>query len=340
MNQENEFYRENCEFFELVRSLANRLSSASDSNGSSTRLRGIRFRADPSMSFPATEVSSLKKITNDDGSNWLVEVNLTRLLGSTGALPPHLSCLAQDVGSENRSAFRDLISIFEDRLISLYFRSAAKSQWLISYELEKKSGHNDPFTRIAKGLAGTSENEETRIPGFLPIFHAGDFSSARRPPLQLEKLLTKILGCEVNLTEQYGMWRRIGSANQTTLGRGSVAEDSGNCLLGVSACVGSKVWTCQGQFLVSLGPLSYAEFDSLLPRDNEASKFSQLCEIIRLHSGAHLDFFVQLVLHPDAVPKFRAGRKYGSKLGKNTWISSREFTQPISDCVLPAEFGA
>ena len=101
-----------------------------------------------------------------------------------------------------------------------------------------------------------------------------------------------------------------------------------NCALGSNFIVGERVWDVSGKFRVQIGPLSKAQFDSLLPGSLQLVKVAQFTQ---LYAGNQFDFDIQLELMAHEVPPTQLGAS--SRLGFNTWLFAEQPHDNKTDAV-------
>ena len=93
--------------------------------------------------------------------------------------------------------------------------------------------------------------------------------------------------------------------------------------LGGDLILGSGFLDEQGKFQLRIGPLSLAQFRSLLP---DGPLFRKLVELTRFYVGPEFAIEVRLVLKPEAVSQCTLGSspENPSRLGWNAWFKSSE----------------
>ena len=119
--------------------------------------------------------------------------------------------------------------------------------------------------------------------------------------------------------EQFdGEWLPIDAQDRTRLPCRS--HPSGNfCRLGQDAVVGARTYDVVSGVVLSIGPLGYTAFRSLLP---DGSRAKAINEVFALAVGAEKRFRVRLALRREVAPRLRAGvdGPRGPRLGWNTWL--------------------
>jgi type VI secretion system protein ImpH len=99
----------------------------------------------------------------------------------------------------------------------------------------------------------------------------------------------------------------------------------------------------QSRFRLRLGPLSYPQFEDLLPDPApqlERKTFFLLAQLVRLFVGPEFDFDIQLVLSGKDVPQAQLGDQPGAgpRLGWNMWLISQPPSSSVDDAVFDAEW--
>jgi type VI secretion system protein ImpH len=340
------------DFFQAVR-LLQRLSDDRlpvGLNGPPAR-EAVRFKALPSLSFPASAIHALSAPTAEQPVPTAV-VTFLGLHGPSGVLPRHYTELVmrleRDQRGEERRALRDWLDLFNHRLIALLYRSWEKYRFWPAYE----RGEDDPFTRalfclVGFGTGGLHDRlrveavefggESTRVLAKVEdqalLYYAGLFATRRRTAAGLRTLLSDYFGVPVAIEQFVGQWLVLERDTQSALGV--------NATLGVDAVAGEKVRDVQGKFRVTLGPLTYKRFLDFLPDRTpvpEHKGFWLLCHLSRLYAGPELDFEVRVALRADCVPECELAEDgIGARLGWNAWLTSQQPAEDATDALFEAE---
>src|SRR5947209_644748 len=91
----------------------------------------VKFRANPSMTFPASEIQAIDFAENEPAR---LTVNFMGLTGPLGVMP---LCYTEFVINrlQNRdSALRDFLDLFNHRIISLFYQAWEKYHFTVPYE--------------------------------------------------------------------------------------------------------------------------------------------------------------------------------------------------------------
>jgi type VI secretion system protein ImpH len=348
------------DFFQAVRLLA-RLSPTQTpvGQGGPPSREVVRFRALPSLEFPASAVHALATSLPDQTVPVLT-VTFLGLHGPSGVLPRHYTemilRLERDRRGEERRAFRDWLDLFNHRLISLFYRAWEKYRFWLPYERgEHDRADPDAFTRVLLSLVGLGTpglRNRLRVRAVEPdtgrerplaavddrylLYFSGLLASRHRTAAGLAALLADYFRIPVRVQQFVGQWLAIEPANQTRLGR-----RDGNSQLGIDMVAGGRAWDVQSKLRVRLGPLDYDRFTEFMPDRSprpERKGFLLLVHLVRLYAGPELDFDVQPVLRADAVPDLQMSNgPPGPRLGWNTWLISRQPAVDAGDALFSSE---
>jgi type VI secretion system protein ImpH len=323
----------------------------------------VRFRALPSLSFPANK--GVYEVLPPSGTQSMpaMVVSFMGLTGPKGALPDHYTELLIRLGRERkdheRTALRDWLDLFNHRFISLFYRAWEKYRFHIPYERgDYLLPEPDAFTRVLLSFVGlelpalrdrlrvsrreevdgeSSERVLARVDDLALLHYGGFLAQQTRCSHSLRAMLEDYFSLPIRIEQFRGGWLALDAASQSRMG-----VSGGNNLLGRNIVAGERVWEVQGRFRVRLGPLRYADFVQFLPDRQpivERKAFFLLVHLVRLYVGPALDFDVQLVLKAEDVPPCQLVEKsgLGPRLGWNTWICSKPLQRDAEDAAFAGE---
>jgi len=328
------------EFFQAVRLLERLLPERRPvGREAGASLEVVRFRTDPSLTFPASDISSIS--FDDPDSVVEMWVNFMGLIGPNGVLPRHYTEMVVERGRRRDHAIHAFLDIFNHRLISLFYRAWERYRFPVAFERRAVSrrdedtlasavdvGSLDGFSRhlldfIGLGTEGLLRPLAVDLRALL--FHAGILGRKVRSAVALEGLLHGYFRVGVDVLQFTGQWLAIPPDSITRLGRA-------NSALGDSAVLGARFWDPQTKFTVRLGPMGVIDFHRFLPPGDAIRPLTQLTAYF---AGEELDFDVQPVLAAAEVPECRLGGEptHGSYLGWSTWLKVRPFDRDADDAV-------
>jgi type VI secretion system protein ImpH len=286
----------------------------------------VRIGSHASLSFPASEIQSLKW---DQETPPFVRVNFWGLIGPLGVLPSPYTELVAERRRSRDSALGDFLDIFHHRMASLFYKAWEKSHFTIGFER-----HNDePLTRslfalVGLGTPGLRDRQTIADETFL--FYSGLYGMATRPAVALEAILSDYFDVRVKIEQFVGVWRHLDEADCSFLDSGPVE----NYQLGRGAVVGDEVWDRHSRARIQIGPLPVDRYLDFLP---DGSAYEPLRALTKAYCGADTEFEVQLILEREQVPACQLSETGpgGPRLGWLTWLKSKpEIGRDPGDTVL------
>lgn len=316
----------------------------------------VRFAAHASStSFAASSIYEISPATTEHPTARMV-VSFLGLTGPAGILPQNYSEILRQIEFESRDpekfALREWLDLFNDRTISMFYRSWKKYRPAAFYGKALQGG-TDPFTKSLQSLCGLGLPSQSRqVRKFIPrlaheqnptearsrdtvqlalMRYVGLVSQRPRCATNLEQLLMDYFGLPVEVQQFHGNWLYVGELAQTRLG----LED-GNCILGQNAIVGDQTWERQNKILIEIGPVGANQFMQFMP-DHQSpyaeNDFQLLVELIRLYVGPEMEFDIRLKLRADSIPAPQLSNDpdFGMRLGWNTWLPGHAQDEPVSE---------
>jgi len=220
------------DFFQAVRILE---SMAREEPGPQSARRGpvghdqlpgreiVRFRAVPSLSFPAGAIGELTRPSGQAPQGAAPPPQMTvacmGLVGPSGVLPHHYTSLVVQRVREKDHALGDFLDLFNHRAISLFYRAWEKYRFPLAYERSQLAGSGeDLFTwclycLVGLGTAGLRRRLEFDDEAFL--FYAGHFAHFPRSATALETILADYFALPVRVQQFRGQWLYLSPEDQT-----------------------------------------------------------------------------------------------------------------------------
>lgn len=333
------------EFFQAVRLLERTLSAQ---HGPSADLlpTQLRFRNSSSLSFPSSEIESLKvrwkEVNAQDGEAGEGSGGATReidsiditpafmgLLGVAGALPyVYTEQIAQRELYQKDFAARSFLDLFSHRVLALFYKAWKKSRLQLQYETDRRNRFA-PMVLALSGIGQASLNDRLKpesggVNDEGLAFFAGALQQRTLSSLQLQQLLSRYLKVAVRIEQFCGRWYTLPPEARTVLGL------SGG-QLGRNALSGERVWQRDLRVRVVLGPLDHRMFQRFLPG---APGATALRELLTLLTGVSLEYEISIVLRADAVhsSSLGSGRSpLAGRLGWDTYLQTRPSPVDRSD---------
>ncbi len=279
----------------------------------------IRLGQEPSLVFAPSSLASYEP--GREGRPPRLLVYFLGLLGPNGPLPLHLTEYARDrLRNSHDPTFARFLDLFHHRMISLFYRGWANAQPTVNFD-RPGSDRFALYVGALFGLAMPSLRDRDRWPDLAKLHYAGHLSCQAHNADGLRAVLGDYFRLAVDVEQFVGQWLELPEPAFSRLG---LSRDT--CSLGRSVILGSRSWECQHKFRVVIGPLGFADYESLLPG---GESLDRLVALVRNCSGDELAWDVALILKKEDVPPLRLGGERG--LGWTTWLAGRPFEQDPAD---------
>jgi type VI secretion system protein ImpH len=282
----------------------------------------LRFSQPAEVAFSPSTLHSLSR----DPATGIprLRVNFFGLLGPNGPLPLHITEYIRDRERNSEDPTPGaFFNIFNHRLISFFFRAWAESRKTV--DLDRSADADFPVfigSLIGIGLEGLRNRDA--VPDWSKLYFSGRLSSQTRNAEGLEAILESFFEINTEIQTFTGRWMDLPPDSICQLG---VTPETG--CLGQTAILGSKIWDCQLGFRVRLGPMSFADYERMLPG---SPSFERLRSWIRNYCDEHYSWDAQYVLDKSEVPDTMLGRS--GRLGWTTWLKTRPMPKDPDDLVI------
>lgn len=291
--------------------------------GQSLRPRddAVRFGQQPSLAFAASTLAAYEPANETRAARLLV--NFLGLLGPNGPLPTHLTEYSRDrlrnSGDPTLARFLDL---FHHRMVALFYRAWAQAQPTVN----RDRPNDDRFAAYVGSLCGLGQESlrgRDAVPDAAKLHFAGRLAAQPRNAEGLQAIVAGFFNVPVTIEPYVGQWLALPAEGRTQLSS-RARHLSVNAQLGRSATLGARSWQAQHKFRIVLGPLARADYERFLPG---GASLPRLTAWVRNYVGDSLDWDLQLMLQPEAVPALRLGARKasggGARLGLTSWLGGR-----------------
>lgn len=269
----------------------------------------VRFKANPSLGFPASEIERIGQSANGTIE---VTLNLIGLFGPSSPLPT--SVTERIVHAEGTNAVGDFLDLFNHRLAGLLALIGTHYRHHLRYE----AFAGDPISELIGSLFGLPPDEEghrdERRRMLMP--YAGLLSLYSRSADGIAGVLSHALGIPCRIEEFVPRRIVIPESARFVLGHSSVE-------LGVDMIAGETMDDVAGHFRVWLGPLTLDAYRSLLPGQ---PAFTALKSLLELIVRDPLSWDIGYTLKEDELGSWRLGE------GELGWMS---FLDPPENNAVP-----
>ncbi|HEU4620966.1 MAG TPA: type VI secretion system baseplate subunit TssG [Burkholderiaceae bacterium] len=289
----------------------------------------IRFRNSVSLSFPPSEIESLRE-TSASETEATSRVELTPsfmgLLGVRGTLPLHYTerIAHHEVFDRDRSA-RAFFDVLSNRSIALFYAAWRKYRLPLHDDFAQSRG----FHKLVLALGGFDANGVASRKSEGPTNDTLAFYAAliRHRPVSssvIQRVLADYFRVAVRVESFVGQWCVVPVEQRSRLG-------GGNAALGRTALVGERVWQRDLRLRLWIGPLSAERFTSFLPNGDAARS---LVRMLALLTGASLEYEVRPMLEPQAVRGVSltgVESTHANRLGWNAFLITQPAVAPRAD---------
>jgi type VI secretion system protein ImpH len=259
----------------------------------------IRLGQEPAMSFESASLTRFEAA--EDTRPHRLTVRFLGLLGPNGPLPLHLTEYAQErLRQHGDRTFVRFLDIFHHRMLSLFYRAWANNEPTVSFDRPESDRFCDYVGSMA-GLGMSALRKRDDIPDLTKFYYCGRLSCQAKCAEGLQDILNDYFELPVRIEQFVGEWLMLPTRNICRL-----------------VMVGLRVWGCQHKFRIALGPLSFGDYESLLP---VGSRIGRLVALVRNYIGDELAWEVRLVLRRADVPAMRLNG--ACRLGWSTWLGQR-----------------
>ncbi len=244
----------------------------------------IRYRSMPSLAFPPADVDRCD--WREEGSRQFLEVTCAfmGLYGPASPLPVYYTeRVIQSRDATNPS--RDLMDLFNHRLISLLQRCWEKYRYFIQYD----PNGVDQYTGWLLSLAGLDAQvlpERSRLRWYKLLPYVGLTSQNVCSADLLNKMVQNYFDIPTAEVEPWIRREIIIPDSQLN------AMGMRNCGLGTDLILGSEMFDCSGKFMLHLKNLSLEQYHGFFPGEEP---FYELIELVRYVLKDPLEF--DLCLH-------------------------------------------
>ena len=278
---------------------------------SQPELDAVRFRANVSFEFPASEIFDLRKSAGTGPD--IMDVSIMGLAGSLGPLPIPYTSLILDRVRRKDEALKDFLDIFNHRFISLLYRLRKTCRVAFKFESPEKS-HFSKYLFAFMGMATQGLQNRVAFKDRSFLYYSGLISQQPQSMAALEAIVAHYFNVPCQGVPLRGGWLPVASDQITRLGK-----TGRNHRLGRTVLVGSRVWVQQDRFALRMGPMDLDLSLDLLPCGPGWNAF---CRVVKFFAGDLMYFDAVLMIKAAQVPAAILHRTRGSRLGWTSWLSS------------------
>jgi type VI secretion system protein ImpH len=262
-----------------------------------------------------------------------IAANYLGLIGPVPALPVNYTHNAVMERKRRSSSLFDFLELFAQELRNLFVTAHRKYRLPSLFQLYRVGAENKITASIyaLMGFATKRHRDTLRLHEEVPLYYAGYFADQRRPAICLELMLNDFLGLPVKVHQFFLRRLAIAEDEQTRLGEASLI----NSILGQTAIAGATCLNRSGSIRITVGPVGYAQYLSLMP---DRQLYGPLTELIRLFCGPSLTYDLQIVLRKEEIPQTRLDSSSPvGRLGWDSWALQGQAKTDSADTVFDPE---
>ncbi len=343
------------EFFQAVRLLERWWAREDGLTRAQILAQCVAFRNSLSLSFPASEIESLRAIwpqadgpdaDGDTNANAAPDpaparprrparVEITPafmgLLGAGGALPTYYTEMLAQRESQRRDnrqpndAPRAFLDIFLHRAVALFYEAWRKHRLAIQFEADRRNQFLPLMLSVAGiGHRGLRERLRGRDGGVADDALAHFAGALQRRPVSaqtVKQLLAYYFRVPVKVEQFVGRWFALPLSHQSS-------TTGSNMTLGRDMVVGERIWQRDLRLRLTLGPLTGERFRRFLPG---GSGELALRELLGMLTGPTLEYEVRLALRPQDVTGSALNEASAPRLGWDSFLVTQPETRIRSD---------
>lgn len=293
----------------------------------------LRFQNSLSLSFPPSEIESLRTEPNGDIATWLELTSPQRLagrvvltpafiglLGVNGTLPlHHTERIAMMQWREKDDSARALLDICSNRLVALFCQGWGKNR--LEERLQTQGvDRQRPLLLAIGGAGGTAFLGSSKPDGdvaYQDVFahYAALFRTRPTSAHAIAAVLSEYFQVLVTIEQFVGSWDYPEPHLHSVLGRWGPR-------LGAGYILGVRLWRHDRRVRLNIGPLEKQDFQRFLPRKKAAVS---LAKLLAMFGAPNLEYEVRLRLGPSCIEPLILSTKCPDsmrQLGWDTYLTS------------------
>lgn len=286
----------------------------------------VRFAQDPSLSFAPAPIGLVHPPGDLPGR--LVQ-RVFGLLGVNGALPLHLTEYVRERSLHNSDVtLQRFMDMLLHRFGLLLYRAWTRSQPTVMLD-RADDACIERWLGALFGLGPAAMRGRDELADHAKLYYAGRLARQVRDADGLRAWVQVQFDVPVRVDQFMGHWMTLQHDERSRLTR------YGQQGLGRGAVLGRQVWDVAHKFRIVVGPLSWAQYQQLLPG---SSGLKSLRALVRQYLGFEFAWDLQLILRKEDVPAWSLGRQGAvGALGRSSWCTQRQRTRDAVDLVMNVE---
>ncbi|OUJ16201.1 type VI secretion system baseplate subunit TssG [Acetobacter sp. DsW_063] len=272
----------------------------------------VQFKTPPGLATPASDVLSVK--ARGDGRHD-VTTAFSGLTGHGGTMPRPYTALVDEEHRKRSPALSAFMEVLAQRGMAQFAEAGAKYHPHRQHEDPRLRPEKSAFARALFALTGYESDRDRQRLAISPLqllYFSGTFASWPRSSERLASLLREWLATNVQIEQFSGVWRTLDPDQQSALP--APGRDGQFSQLGVDAAIGQQTWDVNTRINIVIGPLSYTDFESLLP---DKKRLQEALGVVAAYLDDQAEAAVTLSVKSNDVPDARIGE---ARLGWTSWL--------------------
>lgn len=269
----------------------------------------IRFKANPSLAFQKSELSSAVMTHNEEGMNVELTLNFLSIFGSPSPLPSHY-CETVLRSVDTDSILRDFLDVFNHHLQKFVYPIWLKHRYYVQYQKDLR----DTFSKYMLsflGLYAEYEHRTSRLNLQRLMPYIGMLGMRQKSAGMLLSILRHYLDHEhIEIEQCITNTMAIPSWQRCRLG-------AGGCTLGTDFLAGESIKSKSGKFRITV---KSATWDALSAYSVHGTRMDELRELIGFMLNEPLDYEVALHVEQEKVARCELSCEESAYLGVNSII--------------------
>jgi type VI secretion system protein ImpH len=253
----------------------------------------VRFRSRMGWDFPGSDIHRISP-PNQHEPLPQVLVNFLGLAGAHGPLPV---AYTEQLLRDKKSALRDFLDMFNQRLILLVYRIHEMHHPELTCDPPDKGlAANHLYACFGLGRdPDSAARNRLAVPDRALLDYSGLLAHRPHTASGLQALLSDYFQIAVTVEQFTGAWLSLSEDQWTVLG----TRQGRNQSLGDGAILGKRVWDQHAGVTIRLRSLDLRTFESFLPG---GAAYDALQSLTGFYLGEEVDFTFKLELRVEEIP--------------------------------------
>jgi type VI secretion system protein ImpH len=266
----------------------------------------LRMKPENKISFPGSDVASLKML---DNGKWEMVLNFMGLYGVSSPLPSYFY-EPITIKKENFESLRIFLDLFNNRIYGLFYQSWKKYRHLVCFEKDALDSYTKRlYTLVGKEWGLNRKMTRAEVAFELKLIPYSKLLSTRgRSAANLKKVIQGVFDFPAVRIEQF-VPKRVNNPSPSKLGQ---------CQLGLNSLLGHTLNDAWNNVKIVLYDLNFTEWKELLIPSGELPLAKQVQAVIEQFFNSPMSYTVEArFIPPDKKHRSMLGQ---TQLGWHSWL--------------------